>query len=139
VHSIDPATPGPLGSAFKLYVLGALGNAVASGKARWNQPLVITARLKRLPSGVLQAEPDGTAVSVQDTAAKMISFNDNTATDMLINLVGRPAVEAALTRAPRGSMARRPSATSPTARRLRLCGSTISRRSRFITPATPRS
>jgi Beta-lactamase enzyme family len=31
---------------------------------------------------------------VLDTAAKMISISDNTAANMLINLVGRPAVEA---------------------------------------------
>jgi beta-lactamase class A len=34
---------------------------------------------------------------VLDAAAAMMSVSDNTATDMLINLVGRPAVEAALT------------------------------------------
>ena len=97
VHSIDPATAAPLGSAFKLYVLDALGNAVASGKVHWNQPLTVTAQLKSLPSGELQTKPDGTQISVQDTAAKMISISDNTAANMLINLVGRPAVEAALT------------------------------------------
>ena len=32
-----------------------------------------------------------------DTAAKMISLSDNTTADMLINLAGRSAVEAALT------------------------------------------
>ncbi len=94
VDSIDPATAAPLGSAFKLYVLDALGNAVASGKVRWNQPLTVTAQLKSLPSGELQNEPDGTQISVQDTAAKMISISDNTAANMLINLLGRPAVEA---------------------------------------------
>ena len=97
VHSMDPATAAPLGSAFKLYVLDALGNAVASGKVRWNQPLTVTAQLKSVPSGQLQNEPDGTRISVQDTAAYMISISDNTAADMLINLLGRPAVEAALT------------------------------------------
>ena len=97
VDSIDPATAAPLGSAFKLYVLDALGNAVASGKVHWNQPLTVTAQLKSLPSGELQDQPDGTRISVQDTAAKMISISDNTAANMLINLVGRPAVEAALT------------------------------------------
>jgi beta-lactamase class A len=97
VHSIDPATAAPLGSAFKLYVLDALGNAVASGKVHWNQQLTVTAQLKSLPSGELQNEPDGTRISVQDTAAKMISISDNTAANMVINLVGRPAVEAALT------------------------------------------
>ena len=97
VDSIDPATAAPLGSAFKLYVLDALGHAVASGKVHWNQPLTVTAQLKSLPSGELQTKPDGTQISVQDTAAKMISISDNTAANMLINLVGRPAVEAALT------------------------------------------
>jgi beta-lactamase class A len=97
VHSIDPAAAAPLGSAFKLYVLDALGTAVASGRVRWNQPLTVAAQLKSLPSGQLQNEPDGTQISVQDTAAKMISISDNTAANMLINLVGRTAVQAALT------------------------------------------
>ena len=98
VHGLDPGTPAPLGAAFKLYVLDALGEAVAAGKVRWNQPLTVTAQLKSLPPGELQDEPDGTRVSVLDTAAAMTSPSDNTATDMLINLLGRPAVEAALTR-----------------------------------------
>ena len=97
VHSIDAATPAPLGSAFKLYVLDALGNAVASGKVSWDQPLTVTAGVKGLPPGDLQNEPAGTRVSVLDTAAKMIGLSDNTAADMLINLVGRAAVEATLT------------------------------------------
>jgi beta-lactamase class A len=99
VHSIDPGAAAPLGSAFKLYVLDALATAVAAGKVSWTQPLTVTAKLKSLPSGQLQTDPDGTKVSVQDAAAKMISISDNTAADMLINLLGRPAVEAALTSA----------------------------------------
>ena len=97
VHSIDPGTAAPIGAAFKLYVLAALGHAVASGTFRWNQPLTVTAQLKSLPAGELQNEPDGTQVSVLNTAAAMTSLSDNTATDMLINLVGRSAVEDALT------------------------------------------
>jgi beta-lactamase class A len=97
VHSIDPVTPAPIGAAFKLYVLEALGAAIASGTADWNQPLTVTAQLKSLPAGELQDAPDGTRISVLDTAAAMTSLSDNTATDMLINLLGRPAVEDALT------------------------------------------
>ena len=97
VHSIGPATAAPFGSVLKLYVLVALGQAVAAGKVGWDQPLTVTTQLKSLPSGVLQYEPDGTQVSVRDAAAKMMFISDNTATDMLINLVGRSAVEAALT------------------------------------------
>jgi beta-lactamase class A len=56
--------------------------------------LAVAAQLKGLPSGQPQNELDGTQISVLDTAAKMISISDNTAADMLINLVGRSAVEA---------------------------------------------
>jgi beta-lactamase class A len=97
LHSIDPAVAAPLGATFKLYVLDALGNAVTSGRVSWNQPLTVTAQLTSLPAGPYQNKPDGTQISVLDTAADMISLSGNTATDMLINLVGRSAVEAALT------------------------------------------
>jgi beta-lactamase class A len=97
VHGLDPGTPAPLAAAFKLYVLDALGQAVAAGTVGWNQPLTVTAPLKSLPPGELQDEPDGTRLSVLDTAAAMTSLSDNTATDMLIHLLGRPAVQAALT------------------------------------------
>lgn len=52
VHGIDPDTPAPFGSVLKLYVLAALGHAVAAGKVRWDQPLTVTAQLKSLPSEV---------------------------------------------------------------------------------------
>ena len=97
LHGIDPATPAPLGSAVKLYVLNAVGSAVAAGKVRWDQPLTVTAQSKSLPPGELQTEPNGTRISVLDSAAMMISLSDNTAADMLTGLVGRSAVEAALT------------------------------------------
>jgi hypothetical protein len=97
VHGLDPGIPAPLAAAVKLYVLDALGQAVAAGTVGWNQPLTVTAPLKSLPPGELQGEPDGTRLSVLDTAAAMISLSDNTATDMLIHLLGRTAVEAALT------------------------------------------
>jgi hypothetical protein len=97
VHSIDADSPAPIGSVLKLYVLAALGTAVAAGTVRWEQPLTVTAQLKSLPSGVLADEPDDTRISVREAATKMMSISDNTAADMLINLVGRSAVEAALT------------------------------------------
>jgi Beta-lactamase enzyme family len=96
VHSIEPNTAVPFGSVLKLYVLYALGEAVAAGKVRWDQPLTLTAKVKSLPSGVLQNEADGTQITALDAATKMITISDNTAADMLINLVGRSAVEEAL-------------------------------------------
>src|SRR5512132_2429752 len=96
VHSIEPNAAAPCGSVVKLYVLYALGEAVAAGKVRWDQPLTVTAKVKSLPPGVLQNEPDGTQITALEAATKMITISDNTAADMLINLVGRPAVEKAL-------------------------------------------
>ncbi|PSL36634.1 beta-lactamase family protein [Labedella gwakjiensis] len=88
--------PQPLGSIFKLYVLGAVVTAVEDGRLAWDDPLEITDDLKSLPSGELQDEESGTTVTVQEAAEKMIAISDNTATDMLMNAVGREAVEAAL-------------------------------------------
>jgi beta-lactamase class A len=94
VHQVASSAARPLGSMFKLFVLGALARQIAAGRVSWNQELTVTAQLKSLPSGQLQDEPDGTQISVLDTATKMISISDNTAANMLINLVGRSAVEA---------------------------------------------
>ncbi|MGP8207173.1 MAG: serine hydrolase [Acidimicrobiales bacterium] len=94
VNAIGATTPAPLGSAFKLYVLDALAEAIASGHVSWAQELTITSRTKSLLGGVLDNEPDGTRVPVKQVASDMISISDNTAADMLISLVGRGAVEA---------------------------------------------
>jgi beta-lactamase class A len=86
----------PIGSIFKLYVLGALVQAVEEGRIGWDDPLTVTDDVRSLPSGELQDAPTGTVVSVREAAGKMISISDNTATDMLIAAVGRERVEAAL-------------------------------------------
>jgi hypothetical protein len=83
----------PSGSMFKLYVLGAVADAVESGDLTWETELTVTDDLKSLPSGELQNQPAGTVVTVREAAAKMISISDNTATDMLIAAVGPAAVE----------------------------------------------
>jgi beta-lactamase class A len=106
VHSIDPATVAPLGSVFKLYLLDAVAGAVAAGRVRWDQPLTVTAQVKGLPPGELQVEPDGTQVPVLEVAQKVASISDNTAADMLIGLLGRPAIEASLASAGMASPAR---------------------------------
>lgn len=87
----------PLGSIFKLYVLGAVATAVANGTLSWDTPVTITDDVRSLPSGVLQDAANGTQVTLQQAAEKMISISDNTATDALIALVGRDAVEQQLT------------------------------------------
>jgi Beta-lactamase enzyme family/ORF 12 gene product N-terminal len=95
LHTISPATPASLGSAFKLYVLDALAHAISAGRVGWDQNLTIADDVKSLPSGELQNDPAGTQITVLRAATNMISISDNTAADMLIHLVGRDAIEAA--------------------------------------------
>lgn len=92
---ISAEEPAPIGSTFKLYVLAALTDAIQAGDMAWDDMLTITDQLKSLPSGVLQTREDGSEVTVQETAELMITISDNTATDMLIEAVGRQAIEAA--------------------------------------------
>jgi beta-lactamase class A len=86
----------PAGSTFKLYVLHALVQAVQAGEVRWDDQLIMLPELRSLPTGDMQELPDGTSVSVREAAHKMIAISDNTAADMIMNRIGRHAVERAV-------------------------------------------
>jgi hypothetical protein len=90
VHQVDADRSNPLGSAFKLYVLGALERETTD----WSTNLPIREEWKSLPSGVLQDRPAGTDITLREHADLMISISDNTATDHLVHHVGRDAVRA---------------------------------------------
>jgi hypothetical protein len=92
VHGVDPGTARPLGSAFKLYVLGALARTIGAGNLSWNTPLALNPAWKSLPSGVLQDQPDGKVYTLAQYADYMISISDNTAADHLLHEVGRDRV-----------------------------------------------
>ncbi len=96
VHALEPDLPLAMGSAFKLYVLGALVGEVAAGQRAWDDVVALRPAWKSLPSGVLQAWPDGSPLTLHTLAAQMISVSDNTATDHLLHLLGRGRVEAQL-------------------------------------------
>lgn len=104
VHEVAADTARPLGSAFKLYILGALGRAVAENRVSWDQQLAIREDWKSLPSGVLQDEPADTLLPLREYANLMISISDNTATDHLIHFLGRDSVHRQLTTFGNGSI-----------------------------------
>ncbi|MXO72204.1 serine hydrolase [Alteraurantiacibacter buctensis] len=81
-----------IGSTFKLYVLSALAQAVARGERRWDDVVPLTER--SFPSGQMQDWPQGTPVTLQTLATMMVAISDNTATDQLMHVLGRAAVEA---------------------------------------------
>ncbi len=94
-HSEDPLA---IGSTFKLWVLGALAQAIESGDASWDQKYKVQTALKSLPSGTMQDQPDGKEFTLREFAEKMISISDNTATDHLIERLGRDRCERCMSR-----------------------------------------
>lgn len=94
VHDVDADRVLPIASVFKLYVLGALAEAVDAGTASWDETVPIRDELRVHTSQTYGATPAGTQVSLGDLAAAMIAVSDNTATDHVIDRVGRAAVEA---------------------------------------------
>ncbi|QSB03898.1 serine hydrolase [Natronoglycomyces albus] len=94
VHESSAAIMQPVGSVFKIFVLHAVEQAVAAGDITWDDHIEITEDIRSLPSGELQDRQAGETVTVYQAAELMISISDNTATDMLIDLLGRDAVEA---------------------------------------------
>ena len=51
----------PLGSAFKLYILGELTRSIAANEHQWHQVISLDSTWKSFPSGVLQNWPHGLA------------------------------------------------------------------------------
>lgn len=91
--SINPDVPLAVGSAFKMAIAAALKDLVELGAASWDDVITLEASDISLPSGILQAWPVGTPMTLQSLATLMISISDNTATDALLRFVGRERVE----------------------------------------------
>lgn len=83
----------PLGSAFKLFVLYKIASDIKLNKYNWDYLLNIQNKYKSLPSGQMQNLKEGSRYSIYEYALKMISISDNTATDHLMNFVGKRNLE----------------------------------------------
>jgi beta-lactamase class A len=76
----------------RLAVLNALAAEVARGRVRWSDVVRLQPQARSLPPGILQNWPAGSPLTVESLASLMFSLGDNTATDALIDLVGRNAL-----------------------------------------------
>jgi len=81
-----------IGSAFKLYVLGTL----VRSKTPWDKVFNLREGDRSLPSGRLQDWPDDSPLTAHTLATLMISESDNTASDLLIDRLGRRKIEDSL-------------------------------------------
>lgn len=78
----------PIGSTFKLYVLGELVTSIHT----WDEITLTDSTRFSLPSGALQSWPHRSPITLHTLACQMISLSDNTATDHLLHLLGRDAI-----------------------------------------------
>lgn len=90
--SIAPDAPLAIGSAFKLVVLAELVRQIEAGQRRWDDTVTLDGTER--PAGGYNRMPKGTVVGVRELARQMIAVSDNSATDILIDLLGRDRVEA---------------------------------------------
>ena len=81
-----------VGSTIKLYILDELAVQVATGKRKWSD--VVPLSHFSFSSAATANWPADTPVTLQTLANWMISVSDNGATDTLIHLLGREAIEA---------------------------------------------
>ncbi|NEQ31301.1 MAG: serine hydrolase [Leptolyngbya sp. SIO4C5] len=80
----------PAASTIKTPILVAFLQAVDAGIIQLDQPLVMSQAQIVGGSGEMQAQPAGTQYSALEVATEMIVNSDNTATNMLIDLLGGP-------------------------------------------------
>jgi beta-lactamase class A len=91
--SLHPEDALAVGSAFKLAILAAAQQQIASGKLHLDQTFTLKKEWKSLPSGVLQGWPDGTPLTLATLENEMISISDNTGADAMLSIVGRDQAE----------------------------------------------
>jgi hypothetical protein len=94
--SVAPERALAIGSAFKLWILAELSRQVQAGERRWGDVVPIDRR--SFAGGTLHAWPQGAPVTLHTLASLMISISDNSATDVLLHVLGREAVERMMTR-----------------------------------------
>lgn len=78
----------PTASTIKIFILGALLEMVEAGKCSLSDEIVMKPEDQVGGSGILKEFTSGRKYPVKDVAMAMIILSDNTATNMLVDLVG---------------------------------------------------
>ncbi len=82
----------PTASCIKVFILLELMRRVDAGELALQQTIPVRAEQQVGGSGVLKDLTPGIALPLRDVATLMIVLSDNTATNMLIDLLGRTAI-----------------------------------------------
>ncbi|MDI6772668.1 MAG: serine hydrolase, partial [bacterium] len=93
---LEPDRPFPTASVFKIPVLIELLLQAEEGRLHLDDTVTVTEEMKSPGSGVLKELISSPALSVADLAMLMVIISDNTATDILVDLVGKEAINRRL-------------------------------------------
>ncbi len=93
IHARNESSMLAIASTFKLYVLGELARQVQLGQVGWDDRVTLVDNLRSMPSGDYAWARAGTWATTRQLAEAMIWQSDNTATDHLIDFLGRENVE----------------------------------------------
>jgi beta-lactamase class A len=91
VHGLEPDRALATGSTVKLFILGELSRQVQAGQRRWSD--VVPVDRRSISGGTVAGLPRGAPITLHTLASLMISVSDNTATDILLHVLGRENVE----------------------------------------------
>lgn len=94
--AVDADTPVRTASVIKLPIMVEAFYQAKAGRVRLNEKLTLTADNQVEGSGVLGALQPGVVLTLQDAITLMMIVSDNTATNMTIDRIGIPYVNARL-------------------------------------------
>lgn len=93
-YGLDPDERVRTASTIKLPILVETFARVAEGKAKWSDELLLTEEKKVSGSGILREFGGGLKLTLRDAAHLMIVVSDNTATNLILDLLTAEAVNA---------------------------------------------
>jgi len=95
-YDLNGDAPVRTASTIKVGVMIEAFAQVEAGRLHWNDPLVLTKAAKVSGAGILPAFADGLQLTFRDAVNLMMMLSDNTATNLVIDVVSADAVNARL-------------------------------------------
>jgi beta-lactamase class A len=94
VYQLAGDEPVSTASTIKIAIMVEAFARVAEGKAKWSDELLLTKEVKVGGSGILNEFSDGLRLTLRDGVTLMMIMSDNTATNLVIDVLTADAVNA---------------------------------------------
>lgn len=100
VAACNASDPLAIGSAANLFVLQALRQRLADRKLTLSQKMRLSEEFVSIPPGIISGRKVNALETVKTVAEQMIANSDNSATDLIMNLLGPRSLDGAAGRTP---------------------------------------